>query len=521
MKRAATARDRRSSRRPAASPRRRVRTGPRKTAALPAPAEAAESFDPADWEKFRKVAHGALDEAIDYVRTLRDRPLWRPIPESVKTRLKEPAPLEPQGLTRTLRDFRELVLAYPTGNIHPRFFGWVHGVGLPSGIVAELLAAALNSNCGARNHGGLYVERAVLGWFVSVFGFPKGATGVILTGTSMANLTGLAVARGARESRTIRARGLQNRPEPLVLYASQEAHSSLIRAAEILGLGSEALRLIPVDSEFRIDVGALRHAIAEDREAGREPFCVVGTAGTVNTAAIDDLDALADLCREQELWFHVDGAFGSLAILSEKLRPRLRGIERADSLAFDFHKWLHVQYDAGCLLVRDGKTHREAFSVRPAYLNPTTRGIAAGDDWPADFSPELSRGFRALKVWFALKEHGLAAFGRAIERNCRQARYLADLVRRTPGAETLQEPSLNIVCFRFRPPGWKEADVDQLNEDVVADIQEAGVAAPSTTRLRGTLQIRVNLTNHRTRQDDLDLFVRAASKAAAKRIASR
>jgi len=278
---------------------------------------------------------------------------------------------------------------------------------------------------------------------------------------------------------------------------------------------------VPVDADFRLDSNALRKAIAVDRQAGRRPFCVVGTAGTVNTGAIDDLESLAEICRLEDLWFHVDGGFGALAVLSESLRPRLSGLEEADSLAFDFHKWMHIQYDAGCLLVRDGENHRAAFSTFTEYLHSTRRGLTGGGEWPSDLGPELSRGFRALKVWFALKEHGAAQFARSIERNCRQAQYLADVIRKMAGVELLNEPSLNIVCFRFHPPDWDDAALDRLNEDVVVELQQSGVAAPSTTRIHGALAIRVNLTNHRTRREDLDLFVRSAAEEAARRIAAR
>lgn len=479
-----------------------------------------ESLDPVDWDSFRALAHAALDDAVDYVRTIRERPVWKPVPESVQGKLAEPLPVEPQGLPAAYRDLKELVLPYPVGNLHPRFFGWVHGVGLPSGIVAELAAAAMNANCGGRAHVGLYVERAVIAWCRSIFGFSEGATGVLLTGTSMANLTGLCVARNAR-SGDIRSKGLHGRAGALVAYASAEAHHSVARASEILGLGSEGLRRIPVTEDFRIDLDALRAAIATDRKAGLEPFCVIGTAGTVNTGAIDDLESISAICRDEKLWFHVDGAFGALAVLSESLRPKVAGLERADSIAFDFHKWMHVQYDAGALLVRDGEAHRSAFSMRPVYLRSSDRGLAGGGEWPSDLGPELSRGFRALKIWMALKEHGAAAFARAIEKNCRQAEYLAGLVRQLPGAELLNTPSLNIVCFRFRPAGWDEPAVDLLNEDVIVALQESGVAVPSATRIRGHLAIRVNLTNHRTRREDLDLFARSAAEEAARRIAAR
>jgi glutamate/tyrosine decarboxylase-like PLP-dependent enzyme len=482
---------------------------------------AGTSLDPEDWEAFRTLAHAALDDAIRFLRTVRDRPVWQPTPENVKQALAEPLPVRPQGLASVYRDFLERVLPYGVGNVHPRFLGWVHGTGLASGVVAEMLAAAMNANCGGRDHSGLYVERAVIEWCKSLFGFPAGANGVLLTGTSMANLTGLAVARNARSGGEIRIRGVQGREKELVCYASAEAHESVRKAVELLGHGRESLRLIPVGDDFRIDLQALREAIVRDRADGREPFCVVGTAGTVNTGAIDDLDSLAAICREEGLWFHVDGAFGALAILVEALSPRLAGIERADSLAFDFHKWLHVPYDAGCLLVRDGERQRETFSVRADYLDRARRGLSGGGEWPADLGPELSRSFRALKIWFALKENGIERFGRAIEENCRLAEYLADLLRRTPGVELRSGPGLSIVCFRFRPHGWDGLAVDRLNADVVADLQESGVAAPSTTRLRGDLVIRVNITNHRTRREDLELLVREAAERAGRRIAAR
>ena len=215
----------------------------------------------------------------------------------------------------------------------------------------------------------------------------------------------------------------------------------------------------------------------------------------------------------------MDGAFGALGVLSEEIRPHLRGMELADSLAFDFHKWMHVQYDAGCVLVRDATdSSKGPFLFHPEYLRRSDRGLSSGGVWPCDLGPELSRGFRALKVWFALKEHGAHSFARAIEANCRQAQYLAELVRRTPDLELMNSPSLSIVCFRFHPPGWKAApDIDALNENIVADLQESGIAVPSTTRIHGALSIRVNITNHRTREEDLDCLIHAVCDCAKKR----
>jgi glutamate/tyrosine decarboxylase-like PLP-dependent enzyme len=266
-----------------------------------------------------------------------------------------------------------------------------------------------------------------------------------------------------------------------------------------------------------MDLVELRRAIARDRAAGWQPFCVVGTAGTVNTAAIDDLAGIAEIAREEEIWFHADGAFGALCVLNDVLRPRLNGLQLADSIAFDFHKWMHVPYDAGCVLVRDGEKHWQTFTTRPSYLQGLERGLAGGGRWFCEYGPELSRGFRALKVWFVLKTYGAQALGEMILQNCRQAEYLAQVVRETPNLELLAEPSLNIVCFRFRAPELSEEELDLLNEAIVADLQEKGIAAPSTTRIGNRLAIRVNITNHRSRREDFDILAAAILAAGKER----
>ena len=477
-----------------------------------------ESLDPADWDAFRQLAHRLLDDALDHLHAVRERPVWQPVPAAVRQALAEPLPREPQGVERACRDVRDLILPYPTGNAHPRFWGWVHGSGTAGGVLAELVAAAMNANCGGRDHGAILVERQVIQWCRQLFDFPEGASGILLSGTSMATLIGLAVARHHLAGVDVRADGIDGAPAPLVGYASAEAHGSVARAFELLGLGRRALRLVPVDRDYRIELDQLRRAIARDRAEGARPFVVVGTAGTVNTGAIDDLAALADVCAQEGLWLHVDGAFGALIALSETLKPRLAGIERADSLGFDFHKWLHVPYDAGCVLVRRGDLHRAAFAMAPDYLRREGRGLAGGDLWFCDFGPELSRGFRALKVWFALKEHGTRRLGAAIARNCDQARYLAARIAETEGLELMAPVALNVVCFRLRAPGLEPAGLDRLNGEIVADLQEAGIAAPSTTTIRGRTVIRVCLTNHRTTRSDLDLLVDAIQRFGARRL---
>ncbi len=466
------------------------------------------SLDPQDWDEFRRLAHSALDDSIDYLRDVNLRPVWQPVPSDVRHHLNEPLPISPQGIENTYRDFRELILPYPTGNIHPRFWGWVHGTGLAAGIISEMVGAAMNSNCGGRDHGALYVERQVVEWCRQIIGYPDSTKGLMVSGTSMGTIIGLAVARNARAGYDVRAEGIGGaQKRSLITYASSEAHSSVARALELLGLGHNSLRKIPVNKNFGIDPVALRRAIREDRHEGREPFCVVGCAGTVNTGAVDDFTALAEICELEGLWFHVDGAFGALCALSSEMRPRIRGIDRSDSISFDFHKWMYVQYDAGCVLVRDGQLQQKAFATRPDYLQHSDRGLAGGGEWFTDFGPELSRSFRALKVWFALKEHGTERFGAMIEKNCRQAKYLAELVENDANLELLAEPTLNVVCFRYHDAQMTEDESDQLNQDIVADLHARGIAAPSTTRIDGKLAIRVAITNHRSRSDDFDLLV--------------
>ncbi|MBN1825498.1 MAG: cytochrome D ubiquinol oxidase subunit I [Candidatus Eisenbacteria bacterium] len=469
------------------------------------PAE--RSLDPADWDTFRDLSHRMLDVALDYIRDVRERPVWSPLPADLERSLAEPLPVEPQGAERACDDLRRLILPHSTGNIHPRFFGWVHGSGTPGGILAEIFAAAMNSNVGGRNHGAVYVERQVLRWAAELFGFPPGCGGIVTSGTSMGNLIGMAVARNDKAAGDVRAGGLRAGGERLTAYASEEAHVSVAKAMEILGLGGENLRRVPVRDDFTMDTEALDKAIVRDAAEGRLPFCVVASAGTVNTGAMDDLGAIARICADHGLWMHVDGAFGGLAVLSDRLRDRLRGVEKADSIAFDFHKWMHVQYDAGCVLVNRNDLHLQTFSSRPDYLLPADSGLAGGNPWFCEYGPELSRGFRALKVWFLMKEHGLRRIAEKIEDNCRQAARLAKRVLAEPALELLAPASLNIVCFRYQPPGADEKRLDELNGRIVVLLQERGIAAPSTTLLRNRLAIRVCLTNHRTVDADLDMLV--------------
>jgi glutamate/tyrosine decarboxylase-like PLP-dependent enzyme len=471
-----------------------------------------DTLDPQEWDEVRALGHRMLDDMIDYIAGIRERPVWQPIPDDVRARFRAELPLSASEPAEVYREFAEFILPYTTGNVHPGFMGWVHGGGTVVGMLSEMLAAGLNANLGGRDHIPIEVERQVVEWAREMFGLPAGASGIFVTGTSMANLMAVLVARTAVLGQRARQCGIGSEGALLTAYASKAAHGCISRAMEISGLGRDALRSIEVDHAHRIDVAALRRQIGIDRESGLKPFLVVGSAGTVDIGAIDDLRELAALCREEGLWFHVDGAYGALGVLSPDLAPRLAGIEQADSIALDFHKWGQVPYDAGFLMVRDGERQREAFAAPAAYLRRETRGLAAGSCWPCDLGPDLSRGFRALKTWFTLKTYGAERLGAVIARTCALAAYLEMRVQAEPQLELLAPVQLNIVCFRYRAD-----DANRVNGDIVADIQESGIAAPSTTLLDGQLAIRAAIVNHRTGTDDLDALVDAVIRFGAAR----
>jgi aromatic-L-amino-acid/L-tryptophan decarboxylase len=432
------------------------------------------------------------------------------MPEVARAELRAPLPRAPAEAGPVYDDFSRLVLPYPTGNTHPGFMGWVHGGGNAVGMLSELLAAGMNANLGGRDHAAIEVERQVIRWSAELLGLPAEASGLLVTGTSMANLIGVLVARTAALGPEVRREGL--RGATLVAYASAKAHSCVARAMDFAGIGSDALRLVACDEAHQMRPEALRAAIAADRAAGLRPFLVVGTAGTVDIGAFDDLAVLGGIARGEKIWFHVDGAFGAMAALAPALRPLVAGIELADSVAFDFHKWMQAPYDAGCILVRDPARHLAAFAQNAAYLRREARGLAGGHPWPCDLGPDLSRGFRALKVWMAWRVYGSDALGEAVAQCCAVARALAARVDAEPMLERLAPVPANIVCFRVRGP-----DPDRLNREIVADVQEGGLAVPSTTVIDGRLAIRAAIVNHRTVAADADVLVEAVLRAARAR----
>ncbi len=459
-----------------------------------------------------------LDDMLDYQQNIRSRPVWQQPPPPVRATFSEPLPRQGSDLAAVHATFLQDILPYAIGNAHPGFMGWVHGAGTPVGMLADMLAAGLNANLGGRNQMPVEVERQITRWMQELFRFPEAASGLFVTGTSMANLVALLVARAGTLGVDVRRRGLQNKGRQLVAYASAGAHKCIYKAMDAAGIGSDFLRIIPMNDRFEMSFPALEQAIAADRAAGLQPFFIAATAGSVDVGAIDPLPQLADLAAREGLWFHVDGAFGALGMLAPDIAPKLAGIERADSIAFDFHKWLQVPYDAGFVLVRDGDLHLSTFAMPVAYLGRDARGMAAGSPWPCDFGPDLSRSFKALKTWFTLKVYGTEHLGRMISATCGLARYLAGRVEAQGDLELLAPVALNIVCFRHR--GREGVNVNLLNAALVVALQESGIAAPSTTMIGEHLAIRCAFVNHRTLPGDVDALLMAVLEQGAQLLAS-
>ena len=465
-----------------------------------------ETLDPGDWSSTRTLAHKIVDDAILHLSNVRNRPVWRDMPDTVRATYLLPLPEHPTPLDDVYREMQQNLMPFAMGNIHPRFWGWYMGAGNFTGALGDFLAAIDGSNLGGGNTAAARTDSQVVNWLKTMVEFPESASGTLTSGGSMANMIGLTVARNAMAGVDVRVEGVTSLPQPLRFYTSDQAHSCHQKAMEGIGLGSRALRLVASDADFRMDVEALEKAIAEDRTAGMRPACVIATAGTTNTGAIDNMQAIAKVCRREGLWFHVDGCIGALIKIAPENRGMVDGIEAADSLALDPHKWLHTPFESGCALVRDAKKHFATFNLHPAYLEEKSRGIAAGE-FLADYGFELSRGFKALKIWMALKEQGVTKFGRLIDQNIAQGMYLTSLIAAEPRLELMAPTTINIVCFRYRVEDATESRSKSLNTEIMLRLQESGIAAPTDTTVHGRHCLRVAINNHRTRREDLQLLV--------------
>ncbi len=463
-------------------------------------------LDPKDWPGLRKQGHQMLDDMFDYLQNIQDRPVWQQAPSAVQSAFQHGLSEQGKPISQLHEQFMRDILPYSVGNAHPGFMGWVHGGGTPVGMLAEMLAAGLNANLGGRNQIPMDVEWQVIRWMRDLFGFPDDSSGILTTGTSSATIIAFTAAHHAIQRSTSKA---------LAVYASCEAHGCIARALKIIGMDTKILRKIPTDATYQMDVIALKQHIHNDQQQGIQPWLIIGTAGTVNTGAVDDLSTLAHIAKEVGAWLHIDGALGALGMLSPSISLRLQGIEHADSLAMDFHKWGQVPYDAGLILIRDGALHRQCFTTADAYLQRESEGLAAHSPWPCDYSMDLSRGFRALKVWFTFQHFGKKCLGEMIEHTCELTQHLAIKVQETSNLKLMAPVSLNIICFRYIGDGSRSSqDIDAINRAMVCHIHTSGLAAPSLTYLNNRAVIRAAIVNHRTQAEDIGKLLAAVQQAA-------
>jgi aromatic-L-amino-acid/L-tryptophan decarboxylase len=484
---------------------------------------------PSKWEwsadEIKTVGYRVVDIIAEHLTTLPDRPVFQAVPDQiVETFMTGPVPLQGRTPDAILDEFTASIERYPFGNGHPRFFGWVNSPPAVMGIFAEALAAALNPSCAGGNHAAVYVEKQVINWFKQLLGFPQDAYGLLVSGGSMAALTALAVARQAKAGVDIRQRGLQDISSRLTFYKSREGHSCHQKALELLGIGAAQLRVVAHDAAFRMEPSALQRAIEQDRQSGCTPVAVIASAGAVNTGAIDPLDDIADVCRDQDVWLHVDGAYGAPAILSERYADQLAGLSRADSIALDPHKWLCVPVEAGVVLIRDAALQRSTFSLVPPYLrtDANVQGVG-GPPWFSEYGFQQTRGFRALKVWMAFLHHGVDGYREAINRTIDLATELASLLRLQQHVELCDPQSLSIVCFRIVPPELAD-DADGLtafNKAVLEEVQLGGRAFLSSTVIDGVFWLRACVLNPRTTPADVAMLVETVVTAASARMSLR
>ena len=466
------------------------------------------TLDPEDWDKMRALGHQMIDDMMDYLQNIKQSPVWKKMPDEAKQFLKQDIPKLPQSSESIYKEFKQHIFPYNKGNIHPRFWAWVEGTGTPLGALSEMLAAMMNPVVGIGEHSAMYVDEQVLAWCKTIIGFKESASGILVSGASIANLTALIVARNHYLGKNARKAGLKAVSGQLVLYCSSETHSCIQKAAEAIGLGSDAVKKISVNEHYQMNIEELKNTIREDLEKDLIPFCVVGNVGTVNTGAIDPLDEIIAVCRQFNLWFHIDGAFGALTKLVPEYSERLKGIEVADSIAFDLHKWMYMPYEIGCVLIKNAEAHKNAFAVSPNYLLNHERGVASGPESYSNFGLELSRGFKSLKAWMSFKEHGIEKYAYLIKQNIEQAHYLSDLIKQSPYLELITPVSMNIVCFRYSIEEASKQQLDILNKEIVMQLQEQQIATASSTFLKGQYTIRAAITNHRSKRSDFETLVK-------------
>jgi len=469
-------------------------------------------------EEIKRVGYRVVDMIAEHLTTLPAKAVFRPVPRDMAAkRLDSGPPAAGDSPDAILDEFEKEIAPYPFGNGHPRFYGWVNPPPALMGIFGEALAAAMNPSCAGGNHAAVYVEREIVNWFKQITGFPAESMGLLVSGGSMAALTALAVARHVKCGFDVRAAGLQAGPHQFRFYKTGETHGCHQKAIELLGFGHQSLRTVGHNRALQMIPSALLRTVEKDIAEGCKPIAVIASAGTVNTGAIDPLDEIADVCARHGLWLHVDGAYGAPAILSGRYAKQLAALSRADSLALDPHKWLYVPVEAGLVLVRDGEAMRAAFSLVPPYLRTDGQVEGVGGlPWFSEYGYQQTRGFRALKVWMALRHHGLAGYRKSIERDIVLAESLAASVRASDDFELFEPTSLSIVCFRYSPPNFRQDQqgLDSLNKAVLEKVQLGGRVFLSSTVIDGKFWLRACIINPRAGEDDVQSVIGVVREAA-------
>ncbi len=463
------------------------------------PVRKEETLDPENWDEMKKLGRQMVEDMLTYQETIRAKTQFKYITDEILSKLKTKVPHEGLGAEKTYDDFQKIILENNTPHFgSPRCWYTVLGQGTPFGALSDMWMSGLNNIAAENNRFNLgpEIELQVLSWLKEMLGYPADSSGILVSGCSHANLTGLIVARNVKAGGNIKENGISSK---LTFYGSQEMHTSIQRAIEVMGIGSKNLRKIRVDDDFKINIDELEEKVKEDRKAGYTPCGVIGCAGATNVASFDDLDAIADFCQEQDLWFHIDGAFGAWVALSPKYKHLVKGMERADSLAFDLHKWMYMPYGVGCILVKDKAAHYQAFSMHGDYISH--------DPSMMDLGMELSRPLRALKVWMSIKEHGVDKYRRMIEKDIELAHYYAELVVEQPGLELIAPVILNVVVFRCKKPEWSEEETIAQNAKlmpIVYSHPELFECGGLLTKVRGVEGFRVCFTNHRSTKKDVE-----------------
>jgi glutamate/tyrosine decarboxylase-like PLP-dependent enzyme len=475
-----------------------------------------ETLDPADWEEFRALGHRMLDSIFDYTENIRTQRTLPLTPQAINE-ICVPLSEEGEGEEKVFEIYQHSILPYTLAIASPKLWGAVVGQGSPYGMLAEMLRAGMN---GAQefSFAEAKVNLQVIEWIKEFLGFPREAGGVLTAGGSEANFTGLAVARNAKAEGDVKIDGVQGLKRKMTLYCGDQTHRCLERSVELLGLGNRALRNIPTDANCKIRLDLLEKAIKKDRHDGYNPFCIIGCAGTTNTGAFDDLNALADLAHKEDMWFHIDGAFGAWVKISRSHCHLVEGMELADSLAVDFHKWMNMPYSVGCTLIKDRKAHFSTFAYghEAEYIKSAFK---LSDDQltnPHNLALPLSRNFSSLKVYMLLRAYGKNKYRRIVQKNLEQTRFLADLISSETDLELTASVESNVVCFRFRIADVTEEETEQVNKKIMDDINKNAFWMISDTIIKGKYMLRACNVNHRTKREDLEFLVKEVKRLGQK-----